>query len=324
MITVYDVEDNKLCSRTDAQLIGEASVWIDLVNPTPEEDTAIEQALSIDIPTRSEMREIEASNRFYTENDTVYMTGITLHNPELPVPQTSGVTFILAGKRLITVRYAEPRAFPVYVARVMKGEAGCNTGPGIMTGLIEMLIERQADLIEKVQDEVETIAPQIFAQRSAGQSSRPKRLDALLRTVGKEGDICSRALESFMSLHRLSMYALNALRQRKDDPAIIARLETAHHDISSLMESLRILSSRTAFLLDATLGSISNEQNQIIKLFSVMAVMLMPPTLVASVYGMNFKHMPELDWPYGYPMALGLMVISAVIPFIYFRRKGWM
>ena len=127
-----------------------------------------------------------------------------------------------------------------------------------------------------------------------------------------------------MSVHRLLMYFANAVRERKDDKRILARIETANHDITSLMESLRFLSARTSFLLDATLGMISNEQNQIIKLFSVMAVMLMPPTLVASIYGMNFKFMPELDWFIGYPLALGLMFISGLVPFLYFRRKGWL
>jgi magnesium transporter len=127
-----------------------------------------------------------------------------------------------------------------------------------------------------------------------------------------------------MSIHRLLLYFANAVRQRKDDKRIMTRIESANHDITSLMESLRFLSSRTGFLLDATLGMISTEQNQIIKLFSVMAVMLMPPTLVASIYGMNFKYMPELAESWGYPVALCLMFVSGLVPFLYFRKKGWL
>jgi magnesium transporter len=168
------------------------------------------------------------------------------------------------------------------------------------------------------------MAPVVFGQKSMGQASRNRRLDVLLRTVGKEGDVTARAQESAMSLHRLLLYAAGTVRTRKDDPSILERIEAANHDITSLMESLRFLSTRTSFLLDATLGMISNEQNQIIKLFSVMAVMLMPPTLVASIYGMNFKFMPELDFPLGYPMALCLMFISGLVPYLYFRRKGWL
>jgi magnesium transporter len=187
-----------------------------------------------------------------------------------------------------------------------------------------MLIEREADLIERVQDEVERMAPVVFGQKGAGQPSRNRRLDVLLKTIGREGDVTARAQESAMSVHRLVLYFANAVRERKDDKRILARIEAAGHDIMSLMESLRFLSARTTFLLDATLGMISNEQNQIIKLFSVMAVMLMPPTLVASIYGMNFRHMPELDWSIGYPAALGLMLVSGLVPYLYFRKKGWL
>jgi magnesium transporter len=321
MITIYDAVGGKLVQRKETGDLASA-VWIDLVNPGEDEDKVIEKALGIEIPTRSEMREIEASNRFYTENDAYYMTSIILHHNEQDVPLTSVVTFILSGPHLVTVRYAEPRAFPIYVARAGKGDVDCVKGSGVMIGLLEMLIEREADLIERVQDEVERIAPLVFGQK--GQNTHARRLDVLLRTVGKEGDITARAQESANSLHRLSLYFANAARERKDDDRVMGRIEAANHDILSLMESMRFLSSRTSFLLDATLGMISTEQNQIIKLFSVMAVMLMPPTLVASIYGMNFKSMPELDFPYGYPMALGLMLVSGLIPYIYFKKKGWL
>jgi magnesium transporter len=168
------------------------------------------------------------------------------------------------------------------------------------------------------------MAPLVFGQKRAGEQSQSRRLDVLLRTVGKEGDITARAQESAMSIHRLLLYFANAVRERKDDTRIMTRIESANHDITSLMESMRFLSARTSFLLDATLGMISTEQNQIIKLFSVMAVMLMPPTLVASIYGMNFRFMPELAYEWGYPLALGAMFISGLVPFLYFRKKGWL
>lgn len=320
MITVYDAVGGKLVARPQIGNLSNGGVWIDLLNPAEDEDKTIEQALGIEVPTRSEMREIEASNRFYTENGAYYMTSIILHNSSQDVPMTSVITFILSGSRLVTVRYADPRAFPLYVARAGKGDPACASGPGIMIGLIEMLVEREADLIERVQDQVERMAPMVFGQNG----SRDRRLDVLLKTVGKEGDITARAQESAMSIHRLLLYFANAVRERKDDKRIMTRIESANHDITSLMESLRFLSARTSFLLDATLGMISTEQNQIIKLFSVMAVMLMPPTLVASIYGMNFKYMPELAETWGYPLALGLMFVSGLVPFVYFRKKGWL
>jgi magnesium transporter len=323
MMSVYDARDNKLVPRGEPGVLA-ACTWIDLLSPTEDEVAAVERDLKIDVPTRLEMREIEASNRFYVEDGVYYMTAVVLHGSSHEIPMTSVITFILAGARLVTVRYADPRAFPLYAARAAKGDSDCTTGAGVMDGLIEMLIEREADLIERIQDEVETAAPRVFGNDDAGQASRNRHLDVLLKTIGKRGDVIARAQESATSLHRLVLYFANALRDRKEDERLVGRVEAAGQDILSLMESLRFLSARTSFLLDATLGMISNEQNQIIKLFSVMAVMLMPPTLVASIYGMNFRHMPELDWPFGYPAALALMFLSGLVPYLYFRKRGWL
>jgi magnesium transporter len=323
MLTVYDHQGAGLAKRDGLVPISEQTVWIDLLNPTQEEDDFVEKALGIDVPTRAEMREIEASNRLYQENGAHYMTAYIVYNVEAPDPQTTALTFILAGARLITVRYAEPKAFPLFLARVDKGDLICNSAPAIMIGLIEAIIHREADLIERIQDVVDRTAPTIF-EIKGGQQTRGRRLDTLLKTVGKQGDINARAQESALSLDRLLTYFAHVVRERKDDPHIATRIEVAHRDTGSLMEHMRFLSTRIAFLLDATLGMITTEQNQIIKLFSVAAVMMMPPTLIASIYGMNFKHMPELNWEWGYPAAVLGMIISAVIPFIYFRRKGWL
>jgi magnesium transporter len=192
-----------------------------------------------------------------------------------------------------------------------------------MIGLLEALVHRKADLIERIQDEVDKLAQSVFDLRG-GQQTRNRRLDVLLKGTGKAGDITARAEESATSLNRLLHFLVQAMHDRGDDPRVRQRIKAVHRDINSLLDHTRFLSGRISFLLDATLGMISTEQNQIIKLFSVMAVVLLPPTLIASIYGMNFKHMPELAWTFGYPWALGLMVIAALIPIIYFRRKGWL
>lgn len=324
MITLYDAAGGCLTRRDGDATPGSATIWIDLLNPEPHEEAAIETAVGLDVPTKAEMREIEASSRFYTEGGAHFMTALLVHAAsEAEPPALAHVTFILAGNRLVTVRYSEPKAFRIFADKACKGEPACETGAGVLAGLMETLVQRQADHIERIQDDVEALAPQIFGQKSAG-GVRGRRLDVLLRTVGRLGDLTSRALESAVSLNRTLNYFNQSARARGDGQALIDRIDTAARDVSSLTEHLRSLTGRTAFLLDATLGMISNEQNQIIKLFSVMAVMLMPPTLVASVYGMNFAHMPELQWAWGYPMALGAMFVSALVPFLYFRHKGWL
>jgi magnesium transporter len=324
MLTVYNTTLGTSLTKQEGLVpVGESAVWLDLLNPTPEEDAYVEKVLGISVPTRAEMREIEASSRLYTEGGAHYMTAFVVYDVEAIQPKTTAITFILAGQRLVTVRYAEPKAFPLFLARIEKGDAPCSSAAALLVGLIESIIHREADLIERIQDEVDRTAPHIFDSKG-GQSTRAKRLESTLKMVGREGDITARAQESALSLDRVLSFLANVTKERGDDTRIQERISSCHRDIHSLMEHMRFLSQRVAFLLDATLGVISTEQNKIIKLFSVVSVMLMPPTLVASIYGMNFKKMPELDWSLGYPYAIGLMVVSAVVPYIYFRRKGWL
>ena len=323
MLTSYDSNGSGL-TRTDApQAIGSSTVWLDLLNPTKEEDEFVERHLGISIPTHAEMREIEASNRVYAENGAYYMTAFIVYNLEAPNPSASSITFILKDTRLVTVRYAEPKAFPFFLSRIEKEALPCGHAAAILIGLLETIVHRQADLIERVQDEVEKTAQGIF-EIKGGQHSKNRRLELLLKAIGKEGNITSRAQESAVSLDRVMTFFANAARERDDDARVLQRIKTTRRDISSLMEHMRSLTNRITFLLDATLGMINIEQNQIIKIFSVLAVVLLPPTLVGTVYGMNFEHMPELKWALGYPMALLLMVLSAILPFVYFRRRGWL
>lgn len=323
MLTTYEKSGATLVKSEGLCQITEGTVWIDLLNPTPEEDKHIEKALGIEIPTRAEAREIEASSRLYVEKGAYYMTAYIMYGLEQANPGTSNVTFILAGNRLVTVRYVEPKAFPFFLQRVERGEATCNGGPSIMIGIIETLLHRKADLIERIQDDVDKMAQSLF-NLNGGKPKAGSSLGDYLQGTGRGADIVARAQESAVSIDRVLTFFAGALRERPEDPGLTERIDATRRDNTSLMEHMKFLQGRTNFLLDATLGMISTEQNQIIKLFSVMAVMLMPPTLIASIYGMNFKHIPELEFIWGYPMALGMMVLSGLIPFIYFRRKGWL
>ena len=325
MLTIYDAAGTGtgLAARPGAQAVDQSTLWIDLLNPTPEEDACMEAALGINIPTRAEMREIEASARLYVEDGALFMTAFVIYAIEQTVPRSSAITFILAGDRLVTVRYVEPKAFPMFLARAEKGDATCSSAVDIMLGLIEQLVHRQADLIERIQDDVDRLAPAIFDIKG-GQQTRGKRLDVILRTIGKEGDIVARVQESAFSLNRLLAFLTGTLREKGGDGRASKRIKSVQRDVESLLDNLRFLSGRLEFLLDATLGMINIEQNQIIKLFSVAAVVFLPPTLIASIYGMNFKHMPELDWQIGYPLAVVTMVLAAILPYVYFRRKGWL
>jgi len=325
MLTVYDAVDGALVKREGEPDVAPASVWVDLVNPTREEDQRVERALSITVPTREEMSEIEASSRLYFEGGAHYMTALVLHQADVhgDPPLATPVTFVLTGQRLVTVRYVEPRAFQIFLGRAQRKDAACMSGAAVLVGLLEAIIDREADRVERIQGEVDMLSQTIFAVRG-GERTRTRRFDVNIRNIGREGELTSRSRESLLTLDRLLTYLAHAMSERGDEKALRARVKTASRDVQSLADHIGYMSTKITFLLDATLGMINNEQNTIIKIFSVLAVALMPPTLVGTIYGMNFKHIPELEWLWGYPFALALMVVSAVLPWLYFKRKGWL
>jgi magnesium transporter len=321
MLTYYEAVDGVLVKREPTAQVAPLTLWIDLLNPTRDEDLFVEKALGISVPTREEMAEIEASSRLYQEGGAFVMTAIILHQfeKEIETLAATPVTFILANHRLVTVRYAEPRAFQIFLARAQKKDASCVSGAAIMVGLLEAIIDREADRVERIQAEVDKLGQKIFG---AGEHSRG--FDTKIRAIGREGELTSRSRECLLTLERLLTYLAHVMTERGDEKALRARVKTANRDVQSLTDHIGYLSTKITFLLDATLGMINNEQNTIIKIFSVLAVALMPPTLVGTIYGMNFKHIPELEWVFGYPFALVLMVVSAILPWWFFKRKGWL
>jgi magnesium transporter len=342
MLTVYDSVDGKLIKRDAATGIGEHPVWIDLFMPTKDEDLLVEQTLGVKIPTREEMQEIEVSSRLYQEGGAHYMTAVVLHMktldqpaadvpvsrraPEDSLPQlpaATPVTFVLAKNALVTVRYEMPRALEIFISRNQKGDIPCTHGCMVLVGLLEAVIDREADRVERVQSDIDGLGHKIFDVRG-GQRSKSRRFDLAVKAIGRGGEITTRSRESLQSLDRLLTYLAFVMGERNDDKHMRARVKTASRDVGGLNDQVSYLSNKLQFLLDATLGMISIEQNNIIKFFTVVSVALMPPTLIASIYGMNFKAMPELDWKYGYPMAIILMIISALVPFLWFRKRGWL
>ena len=334
MLRVYTRENDHLVPRDidvaaadKTAFTDRSNPWIDLYNPTPEEDRFVESVAGISIPTREEMQEIEISSRLYNENGAEYMTFTSVVHLDTDEPATSPITLILRGDTLITVRFAEPRPFLNFAMRVQRpGSTPCMTGEQVMIGLIEALIDRLADALERVGLKIDTISRSVFRHEDqSGRASKTHDFQHAIVEIGREGDLLSMVRESLVSLNRVLTYPAAVFET--DDSAsrdARARVRTNMRDISALTDHTSYLTTKINFMLDATLGLINLEQNQIIKIFSIAAVCLMPPTLVASIYGMNFKHLPELDFEYGYPMALLLMFITAVLPVVYFRRKGWL
>ncbi len=330
MIKAYTVESGLLVGhelKTGEQVPADA-VWIDLLDASVEEDLALERLTGVAIPTREEMVEIEESSRFYVENEAIYLTVPVLYGTGTAKPGLAPVTFVLAPRHLVTVRYSTPQAFALYASRASKpGNAlvseNCDRIT-ILLGLLEAIIDRLADTLESVSARLDAESSRLLngSEKDGPMSTADFR--AGLKAIGREGDFLSRIRESLSGLSRLIVYVdANAV---VDGKRSIARswLKSLARDIASLSSHVGFLSDRTTFLLDTVVGLVSVEQNAIIKIFSVAAVIFMPPTLVASIYGMNFLNMPELDWLFGYPFAICLMVLAAILPLAYFRKRGWL
>lgn len=299
-------------------------MWADLIVPTREEEALIEEWAGIGIPTREEMDEIEISSRLYVEDNALFMTARLPAQTEDDHPMMSPVTFVLVRDRLITIRYHEPRAFQTFPARAEKVSIGCINGESILVGLLEAIVDRLADVLERLGRDIDALSYDIFQSSETKANKRDRNFQKVLQRIGQKEGLTSDLRESLMTLQRLSGFFGNALGQDKNGKELRARVKVLTRDVMSLADHVTYLSQKITFLLDATLGMINIEQNGIIKIFSVAAVVFLPPTLVASVYGMNFEIMPELQWSLGYPLAICIMVLSAILPFWYFKRRGWL
>jgi magnesium transporter len=305
------------------------AVWLDLFEPNAAETARVQAELGITLPTRDEMREIEPSSRLYLEGDASYMTAQVLSRSDEPNPMSEPLTFVLARRALITLRYSDPRPVSSFASRICRQAATCTSAEDALVGLIEAFVDRIADILEKAGIDLDAVSRQIFSVGPENAARKDENhLQMALKALGRNDDLVSTTRESLLSLSRLlrffgTMLDANEKLDKKTARDLKARLKIIVRDIASLNEHASFESHKVNFLLDATLGQINIEQNRIIKLFSVAAVVFLPPTLVASIYGMNFHAMPELGWSLGYPWALGLMVLSAVLPYWYFKRKGW-
>ncbi len=301
----------------------EDALWIDLIEPTQEEDRLVEAHLNIEIPTRVEMSGIEPSEILYNENNARYMTARVLCNSETDAPKLIDVSFILTEKALVTVRYGEPRSFSMFMSRAVK-PGGCRHQPeAVLDGLIETIIDRAAEILGTVGSRIDRLSQSIFDNERQG-ARRAASFRAALKSIGRKGDIISNVRESMVSVERLLLFLSASMPRPQKTRGYQAEWRTALRDVQSIEEHATFLSNKIQFLLDATLGLVTIEQNDINKIYSVMSVIFLPPTLVSSLYGMNFKFMPELEWQLGYPWAITLMIMAAALPYLFFRWKRWL
>ena len=294
-----------------------AALWIDLLAPTREEDHKVERFLGIEVPTREDQQDIEPSELLYAENGARYLTARLLSRADSDEPVLTGVTFILKEHALVTVRYEEPRAFAMFSQKACRPFGCGRTGEEVLAGLIETIMDRAADVLQMVGERIDGLSRSVFEAKS-DPGKRNAEYQETLRSLGRWGDLISKQRESLVSIERTLLFLTASYRSTRVSVELREQMRTTLRDLQSLEEHASFQANKIQFLLDATLGLVNLEQNNIIKLFSVMAVVFMPPTLIASIYGMNFKQMPELELSIGYPLALALMVVAAIAPYFFF------
>lgn len=298
-------------------------VWTDLFEPTEDEVGATARAFGAPLPSREDMHEIEISSRLYHDHGADYITVLVPARVADAHREAVPVSFVLREDRLVTIRHHDPKPFTTYPERAAQMPFGCGGADAVLLGLFEEIIDRIADILEQTTTALDGESRRLFRPGPKGRP-KPPGLVSLLEAIGRSGDLVTDLRTCIVTLERAISYLGPILVRRNADDGIRAAVEVQKQDLKSLGEHAGFLSQKTSFLLEATLGVVNIEQNANIKLFSVIAVLFLPPTLIASIYGMNFHAMPELSWSFGYPLAILAMIAAAVLPIAWFRFRGWL
>jgi len=299
------------------------AIWLDLCNASDEERAEVERVTGLRVPTKPAISEIETSSRVFTENDAMYLS--------TPLPASgdareslTAAGFVLTQRLLLTVRFADNSVFDALHKSCVK--TGPHSACEVFLRILEALVDRSADTLEHTSAELDALSQRAFHSDGSHLREVKQASDSLrqaLRKLGQMGDFISQIRDTLLGLGRIAAFVVEtgeALLVAEDIP----RLKAVRADIGSLNDYQSHLSGKVQFLLDATLGFINIEQNEIVKTLTIVSVVGVPPVLVAGIYGMNFKFMPELGWHLGYPFALALMVVSGFLPLAWFKWRGWM
>jgi magnesium transporter len=322
MLQVYR-DTGSFLTSSSTELPG-AIIWIDLSNPTQQETDFVQARTGVRIPTIDALNEIESSSRLIVEQGTIYLSTPVVAQADTADAGLSPLGLILTKQALVTVRFTQLSVINTVVERIHRDEM-LRTSTGVFTALLEALVDRGADVIERLGADLDRVSRTVFR----GDPSKREHvvrsnaaLRRLLSQVGAIGDRLSLARDVLLGLARIAPFVVS-LGHDWIVPEFEARLGAVSKDISSLNDYEGHISNKVQFLLDAILGFITIEQNDLFKILTIVSVIGIPPTVVVGIYGMNFKFMPELSWQWGYPFALALILLSALAPFLWFKWRGW-
>jgi magnesium transporter len=299
------------------------ATWVDLFDPTDAERSAFEEAFGLRVPTKEQLVEIESTSRLRTDGDALYMTAPLLFAADNEPWVFAPTGFVLAKNVLLTVRSSKLTAFHTVITELTASE---HIEPAhAFVRLLEVLVDRMADLLEGSARDLDDASHLIFrpeAPKEARLSHETAKLRRLMIHTGRISERMARVQYTLVCLDRMAKFVVERCREwiARD---VSNRLQTVSSDIASLVQFTEGLVSRVQLLQDAASGIINIDQNEVMKVLTIASVVGIPPVLVVGVYGMNFKNMPELDWTWGYPYALGLVVITSLLPLIWFKWKDW-
>ncbi len=328
MIRIYS-QTEKGISRTvgleEQDYKREHIFWIDLLTPDAAELRFAEELCAIEMPTKDEMREIEATSRLYCEDGGRFMTTTVLSRVETDEPMIAEITFILKGRMLVTVRHTDSYSFRVFSHQLLRTPS--TNRDLVFIGLLETLVDRQADVLERFGTDLDALSKKVFGTHYTRHSKEADPdtddLRDALEELGRVGDLITRQRDALVNLLRLITYAGNEDSCMDSHDSLYVPLRPVSRDVNSLSEYASFLSNKINFMLDAVLGLINIEQNDIVKVFTIMSVVFLPPTFIASIFGMNFKHMPLLDSPWGFWASIALMVLAGLVPLVIFKLKRY-
>ena len=303
-------------------------VWFDLCDATAEEIAEVAHATGLHIPAREELSEIETSSRLRVVGDALYLsTPLVCRMAPTRAAASTPVGFVLTRAFMVTVRYAPLTAFTMFAER-MAGEPAPD-GPAAFVGLTDAIVDRMADVLETVGAELDKISRHIFNDqtREVSRLRRPVNEDAnlrvILRRIGHAGEWTSKIRDGLLGMGRIVPYVAT-MRPAWFAGDLSRRLETQRQDMVSITDYEGHLINKVQFLLDATMGLIGIAQNNVFKVLTVVSIIGIPPTLIAGIYGMNFKNIPEYDWAFGYQYGIAMLILSAVVPWVWIKWRGWL
>ncbi len=328
MIRIYTQTEGGI-SRTvgldDRDYNRDQIFWIDLLTPDAAELRFAEELCAIEMPTKDEMREIEATSRLYCEDGGRFMTTTVLSRVETDEPMIAEITFILKGRLLVTIRHTDSYSFRVFSHQLLRTQS--TNRDLVFIGLLETLVDRQADVLERFGTDLDALSKKVFGthhtRKSKANDPDTDDLRDALEELGRVGDLITRQRDALVNLLRLITFAGNEDSCMDAHDSLYVPLRPVSRDVNSLSEYASFLSNKINFMLDAVLGLINIEQNDIVKVFTIMSVVFLPPTLIASIFGMNFKYMPFLDTPWGSWLSIALMVLAGLVPLIIFKLKRY-